>query len=463
MATFAGQVAVAVDNARLYERQRQMIAQLQELHDRLTEVERANLLSRERQRIAGALHDRLDQEIFMIGVRLSALLDSGITDPRVAEELQELRRLSADASDELRRAIFSLTGGELQGSVTDDIRSLLRDLQRRSDVQAHLSVSGTPTPAAETLHDVVRAVVNEALTNVSRHANATVVLVSLRYEADHLDVTVQDDGVGAPQFVLRTFQDSYLHFGLRHIRQMVIDRGGSFTVTNGEEAGLVVRASHPAPHPTAVIRLIIVDDHEIVREGLKTILQSEPDFEIVGESGTAEQLTQLVDETRPDVVLLDARLPGVSGAEACRRLTISHPDIAVLMISTYSDQQLVEECIKAGAKGYVVKDIERFTLKESIRALHAGGGAVSPTVAATVLDRLRGTDEIPAQPASIPLSDTQLEIVRLIAGGLSNREIADRVHLSQNTVKSHVQEIFRKLDVGNRVEAALMATRKGWI
>ena len=136
-----------------------------------------------------------------------------------------------------------------------------------------------------------------------------------------------------------------------------------------------------------MIRVLIVDDHEIVREGLKTILQDEPDFEIVGQSGTAERLTQLADETRPDVILLDARLPGVSGAEACRRLTISHPDVAVLMISTYSDQQLVEECIRAGAKGYVVKDIERFTLKESIRALHAGGGAVSPTVAATVLDR----------------------------------------------------------------------------
>jgi two-component system response regulator DevR len=212
-----------------------------------------------------------------------------------------------------------------------------------------------------------------------------------------------------------------------------------------------------------VIRVLIVDDHEIVREGIKTILQAEPDFEVVGESGTADQLTQLVNQTSPDVVLLDARLPGLSGAEACRRLTVSHSDIGVLMISSYSDQQLVEECIKAGAKGYVVKDIERFTLKESIRAIHAGGGAVSPAVAATVLDRLRATDQVPTQPSSIPLSNTQLEIVRLIAAGFSNREIADRVHLSHNTVKSHVQEIFRKLDVGNRVEAALTATRKGWI
>lgn len=247
LATFAGQVAVAVDNARLYERQRQMIAELQELRDRLTEIERAHLVSRERQRIAGALHDRLDQEIFMIGVRLTALLDSGVSDPRLAHELRELRRLSADTSDELRRAIFSLTGRELQGSMADDIRSLLSDLQRSSNVQAHLSVSGTPTPGAEALHDLVRAVVNEALTNVKRHAKATVVLVSLGYRGDQLDVAVQDDGVGAPELVLRTFQDSYLHFGLRHIRQMVIDRGGSFSVTNGEEAGLMVRVSLSLP------------------------------------------------------------------------------------------------------------------------------------------------------------------------------------------------------------------------
>ncbi|MGA3218112.1 MAG: response regulator transcription factor [Acidimicrobiales bacterium] len=212
-----------------------------------------------------------------------------------------------------------------------------------------------------------------------------------------------------------------------------------------------------------MIRIAIIDDFEITREGLKTILQCEPDFDVVAEGGTAEELAELVTQTAPDVVLLDARLPGLSGAEACSLLALSHPEVAVLMVSAYCDEKLVEDCINAGAKGYVVKDIERFNLKESIRAVYAGGGAVSPTVAAAVLHRLRSVGGQPPQTPPVPLSVMQLGILRLIAEGLSNREIADRVYLSPNTVKSHVHEIFRKLDVGNRVAAALKAREAKWI
>lgn len=211
------------------------------------------------------------------------------------------------------------------------------------------------------------------------------------------------------------------------------------------------------------MRVMIVDDHEIVREGLKSILQDDPEFEVVAESGSAEGLAQLARRTRPDVVLLDARLPGVSGAEACRELLAADPDIAVLIVSTYSDDRLVEDCIRAGAKGYLVKDIERLSLKESIRAVHGGAGAVSPSIAAKVLNRLRTQEEVASAQPSSPLSRTQLGILRLIAAGFTNREIAARIHLSENTVKSHVQEIFRKLDVGNRVQAALKASGEGWL
>jgi two-component system, NarL family, response regulator DevR len=211
-----------------------------------------------------------------------------------------------------------------------------------------------------------------------------------------------------------------------------------------------------------VIRIAVVDDHEMVREGLKAILSAESDFQVVAEAASADRIVELVETHQPDVVLLDARMPGVSGPDACRILSDTHPEVGVLMVSTYADADLVEQCIKAGAKGYVLKDIQRFSLQESIRSVSGGAGAVSPEIAAQVLEIVR-TDPEPPELNRPDFNHSQLAILRLMSEGASNREIAFRVHLSENTVKSHVQEIFRKMGVRNRVEAALLATREGWI
>jgi len=209
------------------------------------------------------------------------------------------------------------------------------------------------------------------------------------------------------------------------------------------------------------IRILVVDDHEMVREGLMAMLQSEPDFDVVGQTGRGAEVVDLVEATRSDVVLLDARLPDVSGVEVCRRLTQSHPEVAVVILTTYTDPDLVQECIQAGARGYVVKDVERFSLKESIRAVYRGQSVLAPQVAGPVIERARTRQ--PAVSRRAALSASQVSILRLISRGHSNREIAAEVHLSENTVKTHVQEIFRKLGVRNRVEAAILAGKSGWI
>src|SRR6266852_3826296 len=209
------------------------------------------------------------------------------------------------------------------------------------------------------------------------------------------------------------------------------------------------------------IRILIVDDHEMVREGLMAMLQSEPDFEVVGQTGYGAAVLELVESSRPDVVLLDARLPDLSGVEVCRRLVRTHPAIAVVILTTYTDPDLVQECIQAGARGYVVKDVERFSLKESIRAVYRGQSVLAPQVAGQVIERARTRQTAGSRRAA--LSASQVSILRLISRGHSNREIAAEVHLSENTVKTHVQEIFRKLGVRNRVEAAILAGKSGWI
>jgi DNA-binding NarL/FixJ family response regulator len=209
------------------------------------------------------------------------------------------------------------------------------------------------------------------------------------------------------------------------------------------------------------IRVLIVDDHEMVRIGLKAILQAEPDLQVVGETGVGAEVADLVAARQPDLILLDARLPDTSGPEVCRQLRRSHPEIPVVILSSYTDDELVEECVEAGARGYVVKDIERFSLSESIRAVHSGQAVLAPQVAGRILGRARDRPVVSAGTAA--LNRSQVAILRLVRRGYSNREIAADVHLSENTVKTHLQDVFRKLGARNRVEAAMLAAERHWI
>jgi DNA-binding NarL/FixJ family response regulator len=212
-----------------------------------------------------------------------------------------------------------------------------------------------------------------------------------------------------------------------------------------------------------MIRLLIIDDHEMVREGLKAMLVTEQDFSIVGDAANAEQALELIERLRPDVALLDVRLPGVSGIEVCRTVTERYPATAVIILTTFTDENLVASCIQAGARGYIVKDIERFDLKRYIRAVARGEAAIDPKAAVAVLAQLRRTPHISPEPSPEPLSSQQLVILRLVAQGFSSREIATQLYLSENTVKGYVQEILHRLSVKNRTEAVMVAVKHGWL
>ncbi len=212
-----------------------------------------------------------------------------------------------------------------------------------------------------------------------------------------------------------------------------------------------------------MIRLLIVDDHEMVREGLKAMLVSEPDFSIVGDAASAEQALVLIERLRPDIALLDIRLPGTSGIEVCRTVTARYPETAVIILTTYTDDNLVAQAIQAGARGFILKDIERFDLKRSIRAVARGEAAIDPKAAVAVLAQLRKAPQATGETVPEQHSSQQLVILRLVAQGLSSREIATQLYLSENTVKGYVQEILHRLGVKNRTEAVMVAVKQGWL
>jgi two-component system response regulator DevR len=217
-----------------------------------------------------------------------------------------------------------------------------------------------------------------------------------------------------------------------------------------------------------MIRLMIIDDHEMVREGLKAILITEPDFSIVGLAANAEEALILIERLRPDVALLDVRLPGVSGIEVCRIVTEQYPETAVIILTTFTDEKVIAQSIQAGAKGFILKDVERFDLKRAIRAVARGEAAIDTKTAAAVLAQLRRVGDhkgrpYKKEPLTEPLSSQQIVILRLVAQGLSSREIATQLYLSENTVKGYVQEILHRLGVKNRTEAVMVAVKQGWL
>jgi two-component system response regulator DevR len=209
------------------------------------------------------------------------------------------------------------------------------------------------------------------------------------------------------------------------------------------------------------IRVLIADDHELVRAGLRSLLLREPGLDIVGEASTGSQALAQARKLQPDVVLLDARLPDMPGSEVCHDLCEMLPDVVVAILTTFTDDGLVRECVRAGARGYLLKEIPGTDLAASIRSLAMGESVIDRKVLPQVLAVARQG----AQSANgdQPLSDRQRTILRLVADGLSNREIGERVHLSELTVKSYIEDLLKQLGARNRVHAAILATRRGWL
>ncbi|MCB2160458.1 response regulator transcription factor [bacterium] len=205
------------------------------------------------------------------------------------------------------------------------------------------------------------------------------------------------------------------------------------------------------------IRVLIIDDHEMVRKGLIYFLASQPNFEVVGEAGSAIEGIDLVDQLKPDIVLIDLVMPNMSGLETIKIIKTKHSNIELLAITSYIDDQKVHAALRNGASGYMMKDSSPLELARAIRIAAKGEVYLHPEAARRLASSLRTTGE--SDPLPDVLSDREIEVVKLIARGLSNQDIADDLNISVKTVKSHVSSILSKLMLESRVQIALYALR----
>jgi DNA-binding NarL/FixJ family response regulator len=206
---------------------------------------------------------------------------------------------------------------------------------------------------------------------------------------------------------------------------------------------------------------MICDDQAIIRDGLEMLLRLEEDIEIVGLAQDGAEAVQLAAAKSPDLVLMDLKMAGMNGVEATRRIRAQHPQIKVLVLTTYDDDEWVFDAIRAGASGYLLKDTPREKVIEAIRGTVAGKSFVDPAIAGKLLDQMASGAAQPSTTITEKLTGREQAVLRLLARGLSNAEIAGRLHLSEGTVRNHVSAIFARLDVSDRTQAAIIAIQHG--
>jgi len=211
------------------------------------------------------------------------------------------------------------------------------------------------------------------------------------------------------------------------------------------------------------IRLMLADDHRMLREGLSRSM-SEQGFDVVGEAGDGEQAVKMAEQLRPDVVLMDVTMPEMDGVEATKQIRAALPNVRVVMLTMHADQEVLAAAIRAGASGYLVKDCSTAEIAAAVRMAVSGETALSPQLAASMLDevrRLDGAQSFGAVEAERVITRREEEVLQLIAYGCSTPEVAERLYISQKTVKNHLASIYQKLDARDRTQAVLQAVRMG--
>jgi DNA-binding NarL/FixJ family response regulator len=209
------------------------------------------------------------------------------------------------------------------------------------------------------------------------------------------------------------------------------------------------------------MKVIICDDQAIIRDGLELLLKLEKDIEVVGLAQDGAEAVDLVNSKTPELILMDLKMPGMNGVEATRQIRTRHPEIKVLVLTTYDDDEWVFDAIRAGASGYLLKDTPREKVIEAIQGTVTGDSFVDPAVTGKLLAQVVSKQEQPASVITSQLTDREVDVLRLIARGLNNASIAEQLHLSEGTVRNHVSAIFTKLDLTDRTQAAILAIRHG--
>jgi len=448
-------------------------------HAWLVEESKGACKIQERRRLAWEIHDSVIQSLISIVLQLELAEQRLRSDvPAAYSEIRQASELAHACLEDARRLVLNLRPPLLeQKSLADAVTREVAGLES-AGVDARFSAEGTPLPLPGEAETTIYRIAQEAVANIRKHAGATKVTATLKYEPDSVRVSISDNGVGfdpkAP-----SNGNGHGHFGLTGAHQRAERAGGAFSVESQPGQGTTVTAEVPVAqsrgqetpagnghHPSrqtngdrpqqVPIRVLLVDDHAVVRHGLREILHREG-IEVVGEAADTTEALDKARSLRPDVVVVDVQLPGMGGIELVAALAGESPRTRTLILSAHRGGDLVRQAIRAGAQGYLLKDVAASALADAVRTVHTGGMHFHPAAGSELADPDSSRDGVER------LTARESEVLSSIARGLRNKEIARELGLSEATVKYHVAHLFEKLGVSGRTEALVKAQKLGLI
>ncbi len=465
------------------------------------EQQRDTAMTEERNRLAREMHDTVAQSLTGLVLQIETVqmaFDSG--DRNAAQEmLSETRAHAKKALEDTRRAVQNLLPASLERlSAAQAIAEEVRLLEANEGLLAQYVLTGEEQALLPEQSQALLRIAQEALNNARRHAQAARVRVGLQFGLESVVLIVEDDGIGF-DLATRAAPDSEGGYGLfgmserarllhgelqvestpgwgTRVRAMIPYRaevpasvwGGRASVETGPNAAYEVASRiKPLPQTRAggeaeKVRVLIVDDHAMVRQGVRAILEAGGGIGIVGEAEDGAQAVELAASLLPDVILMDLQMPGMTGMEALRQIHATLPDIAVVVLTTFQTEEIVLEALSAGARGFLLKDAEPADLMAAIRAAKRGEALLAPAVTDRLAALAAGQSERTPDAAE-RLNERELEVMQLLAKGARNKEIAAQLFVTASTVEYHLSHIFAKLEVSNRTEAVRVAMARGLV
>jgi DNA-binding NarL/FixJ family response regulator/signal transduction histidine kinase len=453
LTTLAKHAAVGIENARLF-------AASHELG-----------MSEERNRLAREIHDTLAQSLLTITFQLRAARGLVASEPARAEaELLAAEGNARSALEEARRSVWNLGPSALEsGSLVDALQG--ETDQRRAGLPCRLSVSGARRPLAADVQLALLRVAQEAIANARKHASCSRVEVQLDFGEAAVTLTVADDGQGFDPASIGQSPTRNGGFGLSSMAERLRQLGGQLDIASavGSSSGTKVVATVPYPTqeaaprprraatviPTPAVtrfRIVVVDDHPAIRAGLAALLDAQPDMAVVGQASDGEEALRIVAALRPEVALVDLRLPNLGGVETIARLAKLRVPTRTIVVTSFAQDELVLQALRAGAQGYLLKDASANELAAAVRAVGAGGTYLAPVVASKLAATFGQQDR---------LTPREREVLHLIGQGLADKEIAATLGTSAKTAQFHVANLLDKLAAQNRTDAVRIAYARG--